>query len=63
MIIVEVGNKSIEQALKKYKEKYNKFKISKQLNERKEYEKPTTAKRKVKNRAIHIQRKRTEDDK
>jgi ribosomal protein S21 len=34
MIIVEVG-KSIEQALKKYKEKYIKLKISKQLNERK----------------------------
>ena len=31
MIIVEVG-KSIEQALKKYKEKYIKLKISKQLN-------------------------------
>jgi small subunit ribosomal protein S21 len=61
MIIVEVG-KSIEQALKKYKEKYIKLKISKQLNERKEYEKPTTAKRKVKNKAIYNQKKRREED-
>ena len=61
MIIVEVG-KSIEQALKKYKEKYIKLKISKQLNERKEYEKPTTAKRKVKNKAIYNEKKRREED-
>jgi ribosomal protein S21 len=40
MIKIEVG-KSIEQALKKYKEKYVKFKISKELNERKEYKKPS----------------------
>lgn len=61
MIIVEVG-KSIEQALKKYKEKYTKLKISKQLNERKEYEKPTTAKRKVKNKAIYNEKKRKDLD-
>jgi len=61
MIIVEVG-KSIEQALKKYKEKYIKLKISKQLNERKEYEKPTTAKRKVKNKAIYNEKKRKDLD-
>jgi small subunit ribosomal protein S21 len=46
MIKIEVG-KSIEQALKKYKEKYVKFKISKELNERKEYKKPSIEKRKV----------------
>jgi small subunit ribosomal protein S21 len=61
MIIVEVG-KSIEQALKKYKEKYIKLKISKQLNERKEYEKPTAAKRKVKNKAIYNEKKRRDLD-
>lgn len=60
MIIIEVG-KSIEQALKKYKEKYIKLKISKQLNERKEYEKPTVSKRKVKNKAIFIQKKKDEN--
>jgi small subunit ribosomal protein S21 len=62
MIIVEVG-KSIEQALKKYKEKYIKQRISKELNERKEYEKPTSARRKVKDKAIFIQKKRNEDNK
>jgi len=56
MIIVEVG-KSIEQALKKYKEKYIKLKISKQLNE-----KPTVTKRKVKNKAIFIQKKKKENE-
>jgi len=61
MIIVEVG-KSIEQALKKYKEKYIKLKISKQLNERKEYEKPTVTKRKVKNKAIYNGKKRKDLD-
>jgi small subunit ribosomal protein S21 len=61
MIIVEVG-KSIEQALKKYKEKYIKLKISKQLNERKEYEKPTAVKRKVKNKAIYNEKKRRDLD-
>jgi small subunit ribosomal protein S21 len=61
MIIVEV-DKSIEQALKKYKEKYIKLKISKQLNERKEYEKPTVSKRKVKNKAIFIQKKKENGD-
>jgi small subunit ribosomal protein S21 len=61
MIIVEV-DKSIEQALKKYKEKYIKLKISKQINEQKEYEKPTVAKRKVKNKAIFIQKKKENGD-
>ena len=44
MIIIKVG-KSIEQALKKYKEKYIKLKISKQLNERKEYKKKSVERR------------------
>lgn len=63
MIIVGVKNNSIEQALKKYKEKYVKLRISKELNERKEYEKPTVSRRKIKNKAIHIQKKRNESDK
>ena len=61
MIIVEVG-KSIEKALKKYKEKYIKLKISKELNERREYEKPTSARRKVRDKAIFIQKKINEDN-
>jgi small subunit ribosomal protein S21 len=61
MIIVEVG-KSIEQALKKYKEKYIKLKISKQLNERKEYEKPAVTKRKVKDKAIYNEKRRRDLD-
>jgi small subunit ribosomal protein S21 len=57
MIIVKVG-KSIEQALKKYKEKYIKLKIAKQLNDRKEYEKPSIERRKVQNKAIYNEKKR-----
>lgn len=60
MIKIEVG-KSIEQALKKYKEKYIKLKISKQLNERKEYEKPSIKKRKVISKAKYSQSKKKED--
>lgn len=60
MIIIEVG-KSIEQALKKYKEKYAKIKISKELNERKEYKKPSIERRKVKGKAIYNNRKIKED--
>jgi small subunit ribosomal protein S21 len=60
MIIVGV-NKSIEQALRKYKEKYSKLKISKQINERKEYEKPTETRRKVRDKAIYIQKKRNSE--
>jgi small subunit ribosomal protein S21 len=60
MIIVEVG-KSIEQALKKYKEKYIKLKISKELNERREYEKPSIERRKVKSKSRYSQSKKKED--
>ena len=60
MIIIEVG-KSIEQALKKYKEKYIKLKISKQLNERKEYKKPSIERRKVISKAKYSQPKKKED--
>lgn len=60
MIIVEVG-KSIEQALRKYKEKYIKLKISKELNERKEYEKPSVERRKVISKAKHKQKRREEE--
>jgi small subunit ribosomal protein S21 len=60
MIIVEVG-KSIEQALKKYKEKYIKLKIAKQLNERKEYEKPSVERRKVISKAKYSQSKKKGD--
>lgn len=60
MIIVEVG-KSIEQALKKYKEKYIKLRISNELNERREYKKPSIERRKVINKAKYNQTKRKEE--
>jgi small subunit ribosomal protein S21 len=60
MIKIEVG-KSIEQALKKYKEKYAKVKISRELNERKQYKKPSIERRKVKGKAIYNNRKIKED--
>ena len=61
MIIIKVGI-SIEQALKKYKEKYIKLKISKQLNERKEYTKPSIERRRVKGKAIYNEKRRREED-
>jgi len=60
MIKIEVG-KSIEQALKKYKEKYAKVKISKELNERKEYKKPSIERRKVISKSVYNGGKRKED--
>ena len=61
MIIIKVG-KSIEQSLKKYKEKYIKLKISKQLNERKEYKKPSIERRRVKGKAIYNEMRRRDED-
>jgi small subunit ribosomal protein S21 len=58
MIIVEVKNGSIEQALKRYKEKYTKHRISKELNERKEYKKPSVSRREEISRASYNQKRK-----
>lgn len=57
MLIVKVDNKgNIERALKELKGKVIKTKQSKILFERKEFEKNSVKKRKVLQKAIHIQK-------
>lgn len=59
MIIIDTKNfKSIEQALKFYKQKHNKSGIVKELRDRQEYTKPSVKKREVKLKAIYKQQLR-----
>lgn len=58
MLIVQVKEgENIERALKRYKNKFNRTKVVRELRERKEYIKPTVANRKVKLKAAYIQNK------
>jgi len=59
MIIVDVNNcKSIEQALKLYKNKYNKIGIIKELRERQTFTKPSVVRRDQVLKAKYIESKR-----
>jgi small subunit ribosomal protein S21 len=56
MIIIDVNKeKNLEVALKTLKNKVQKTKLVQRLKDRKEYVKPSVAKRKVKLKAIYIQ--------
>jgi small subunit ribosomal protein S21 len=64
MIIINTkDHKSIDQALKQYKNKHNKIGIVKELRERQEYVKPSVKERKTILKAIYKQqlRSNTED--
>ena len=52
---------SIEAALKKYKYKYIKIGISKELNERKTFKKKCVARREEINKAKYLQNKKDQD--
>jgi small subunit ribosomal protein S21 len=59
MIIVNTKDfKSIDQALKQYKNKHNKLGIVKELRDRQEYTKPSVEKRGKKLKAIYKQQLR-----
>ena len=58
MIIVEVIKGNIERALKEYKGKVIKTRQMTQLNDRKEYEKESVRKRKVKQKGVYKEKKR-----
>lgn len=64
MIIVEVegGKDGIEKALKKYKRKFDKLKIMRQLRNRKEFEKPSVKRRNQIIKAKYIQEKFNNND-
>lgn len=51
MLIIKVGNKRIEQVLKEYRKKVEKTKQLEILRDRKEYEKPSERKRRLKQNA------------
>jgi small subunit ribosomal protein S21 len=64
MLIVKVKEgDSIEKALKQMKRKFNMTKMVKQLREREQFTKPSTAKRETKKKAIYVQNIRTNEDK
>ena len=64
MIIIKKREKdSIDKMLKRYKQKVKKTKLTKRLREGKEYVKPSATKRLKKQKAIYIQKIRTEEEK
>jgi len=57
MLIIPVKEgENIERALKKYKKKYDKTNVMKELRSRKEFEKPSITKRQAKIKASYVQR-------
>lgn len=63
MIIVKIkDNKSLEQALKLYKNKSAKLGIIKELRDRQEYVKPSVKRRETRNKAKYIQRLKDQEE-
>lgn len=63
MIIVQVKEgENIERALKKFKRKYERTGIVKELRRRQAYTKQSVAKRKNKQHAIYVQKLKQEED-
>jgi small subunit ribosomal protein S21 len=60
MLIIPVKEgENIERALKKYKKKYDKTNVMKELRSRKEFEKPSITKRQGKIKAAYVQKLRS----
>lgn len=63
MIIVPIKDgDNIERALKRFKRKFEKTGAVRELRARKNFEKPSVKKRMAKEKAIYVQRLRTEED-
>lgn len=63
MIIIPVKEgESIDRALKKYKRKYEKTGVVKELRERQKYTKPSVIKREQKLKAIYVQQLRQQSE-
>jgi small subunit ribosomal protein S21 len=63
MIIVKIkDNKSLEQALKLYKNKSAKLGIVKELRDRQEYVKPSVKRREILNKAKYVQRLKDQEE-
>lgn len=64
MIVINRGPKdSIDKMLKRYKKKVKRTKLIQRLRDSREYEKPSSAKRKVKTAAIYKQKVKTDLEK
>lgn len=62
MLKIKVSKGNIARALKEYKSKVIKTRQMREVNERKEFEKPSVKNRKIKERGKYKQKKRREDD-
>lgn len=62
MIKVKVKRGNIERALKEYKGKIIRTRQMREINERKEYEKPSVKNRKVKQKGEYREKKRRENE-
>ena len=60
MLIIEIDKNGIEKALKKLKSKVIKTKQLKTLRDRREFEKPSSVKRKKMAKAKYVQKKKDE---
>ena len=60
MLIIEVKNKNIESALKNYKYKVYRTKQMQNINENKEYTKPSVERREERKKAIYVNKKRND---
>lgn len=63
MIVVPVKEgENIERALKKFKRKFEKTRVVKELRRRQQFDKPSVLKRKQKQRAIYVQQLQQQED-
>jgi len=62
MLIIKIKKGNIERALKEYKGKVIRTRQMRLLNEKKEFEKPSSKRRKEKIKGKYKQQKRREDD-
>ena len=63
MIIVQVKeDENIEKALKKFKRKFEKTGIIRELRSRKTFEKPSVKRREQRNKAIYVQQMQIRDE-
>lgn len=56
MLVIDCAGRKIEWALKKYRQKVDKCGQIEELKKRREFEKPSVSKRKIKQRAEHRSR-------
>jgi small subunit ribosomal protein S21 len=61
MLRIPVKKGNIERALKAYKWKFRRTKVKEELNNRKEFTKPSEERRKEKNKAIYKRKKNGEE--